>query len=92
MSLHEYLTSRAIYRDSPPFYSLIMAAMRAADTDNLTKLKAAWPDVWVELQARYNAPLGLLESDNADPEAVARCTVDASGKVTREDEGEDDDG
>ena len=29
-----------------PIYSIIQAAMREADSDNIEKLKAAWPDVW----------------------------------------------
>ncbi len=49
--------------DDPPFYALIMAAMTKADTDNLLKLQHAFPDVWVELQARYNAVRGILASD-----------------------------
>jgi hypothetical protein len=61
MSQHDYSVSRTL--GGVPFYSLIMAAMRGADTANLAKLKAAWPDVWDELQRRYNAPGGLLEED-----------------------------
>jgi len=40
-----------------------VAAMRKADTPNTAKLKAAWPDVWAELDARYNAPGGVLPED-----------------------------
>lgn len=42
------------------FYALIMVAMKNADTPNQMKLRAAWPHVWEELEARYNAPRGLL--------------------------------
>jgi hypothetical protein len=45
------------------FYPLLMAAMRCADTDNAAQLRLAFPGVWAELQARYNAPGGVLESD-----------------------------
>jgi hypothetical protein len=90
MSLHEYLTSQAIAATDPPFYALIMAAMRAADSSNLLRLKMAWPHVWEELQARYHAPLGLIPGDNENPELVARSRVDAAGRVTI-DEGEDND-
>jgi hypothetical protein len=45
------------------FYPLLLAAMRCADTDNATQLRLAFPDVWAELQARYNAPGGVLEGD-----------------------------
>jgi hypothetical protein len=63
MSLHEYRESVDLGRRDASFYSLIMAAMRKADDNNLPKLKAAWPEVWEELQARYNAPGGVLECD-----------------------------
>jgi len=42
------------------FYALIQAAMRQADTDNLEKLKEAFPYTWTELKARFDAPGGLL--------------------------------
>jgi len=57
---HEYLESQRIAAQDYPFYALIMAAMRQADTDNVRKLQNAWPDVWNELVARYNAPGGAL--------------------------------
>jgi hypothetical protein len=60
MSLHEYLKSQDIARLDFPFYSLIMAAMRQADTINFDKLKLAFPETAKEMQARYNAPGGLL--------------------------------
>lgn len=47
----------------PPFDGLIMAAMRRADTTNIALLRAAWPDVWVELALRYESPGGLLPDD-----------------------------
>lgn len=53
-----------------PFDGLIMAAMRRADTDNLERLKLAFPDLWVEFQARYWAPGGLLPGEGI-PGAVA---------------------
>ena len=91
MSLHEYKTSQAIALLDPPFYALIMAAMRAADSINALRLQMAWPHVWEEMQARYNAPLGLIPGDNENPELVARAHVDAGGNVTIEGEDHDDD-
>jgi len=61
MSLYDYQASRQV--SGMPFYALIMAAMRRADTENLAKLQAVWPDVWAELDARYNAPGGLLAGE-----------------------------
>ncbi len=63
MSLHEYLASQQIAVEDHPFYALIMAAMRQADTDNCEKLKLAWPHVWEELEGRYHAPGGRLEGE-----------------------------
>ena len=59
MSLHDYQQSKyasAVYG----FYALLMAAMRNADSDNAQKLRDAFPETWAELQARYNAPGGVI--------------------------------
>lgn len=48
------------------FYSLIMAAMREADTDNLELLKSAFPETFIELQARINAPGGFLPGERTE--------------------------
>lgn len=70
MSLHSYHLSKKILNSDPPFYALIMAAMRKADTDNLARLKAEWPEVYAELKARYNAPMGLLPEDGPVDKAI----------------------
>ena len=67
MSLFNYAASREIAAADPPFYALIMAAMREADTVNAALLREGWPEIWEELQARYNAPGGVLPTD---PETV----------------------
>jgi len=61
MSYFDYQKSQEVA--NAPFYALIMAAMRNADTDNLEAMKAIWPNVWSELKARYNAPAGCLSYD-----------------------------
>jgi hypothetical protein len=61
MSYHEYVVSKELH--GAPFYALIMAAMRQADTFNTEKMRAAWPDVWDELYARYHAPGGVLDGE-----------------------------
>lgn len=63
MGLYEYEVGREIAAKDPPFYALIQAAMRKADTANLELLKECWPDVWLELRVRYNAPGGRLPRD-----------------------------
>lgn len=63
MSLFDYNISKRISAEDYPFYALIMAAMRQADTDNVVLLKHAWPDVWDDLYKRYHAPEGRLYGD-----------------------------
>lgn len=63
MSLYDYRISQQLDREDYPFYALIMAAMRKADTTNVELLKAAWPEVWDELFRRYHAPGGQLPED-----------------------------
>ena len=65
MSLYDYRSSAELSRLNPPFYALIMAAMRQADTSNMAKLKAAWPDVYAEMEFRYNAPGGMTPAELA---------------------------
>lgn len=58
--------SANIWRYAGPgneFYTVLITAMRLADTDNLNKLRAAFPDVYNELRARYYAPGGALTQD-----------------------------
>lgn len=61
MSRFDYQASTELV--GVPFYALIMAAMRDADTSNTAKLRAAWPETWDELYARYHAPGGLLPGE-----------------------------
>jgi hypothetical protein len=79
MSLHEYLCSQAISKGDPPFYALLMAMIRGADSDNIEKIKRAWPEKFAEMQARYHAPGGILPEDGV--ESLGDQVVDASGAV-----------
>jgi hypothetical protein len=63
MSKFDYEISKTIAANGFPFYALVMAAMRQADTGNAILLAQAFPDVDAELRARYNAPGGVLPSD-----------------------------
>jgi hypothetical protein len=63
MSRHDYEVSKVISQECAPFYSLIMAAMRQADTENLMRLRQVFPDTYAELDARYNAPGGVTSTD-----------------------------
>lgn len=63
MSLFDYEVSKVLAAADYPFYALVMAAMRQADSSNTAKLRAAFPDTWDELTARYNAPGGVLAGE-----------------------------
>ena len=63
MSLYDYTVSKTLHDQDTPFYALIMAAMRRPASQNLSLLQAVFPDTWIELQARYNAPGGAMEAD-----------------------------
>jgi len=64
VSLYDYKKSQEIAAKDYPFYALIMAAIRQADTDNLYKLREAFPHVCLEFSFRYNAPDGKLAGDH----------------------------
>ncbi|MGJ6122705.1 hypothetical protein QN239_09025 [Mycolicibacterium sp. Y3] len=66
MSLYDYRASRQIAAADPPFYALIMAAIRKADTQNAARMSMAFPEVHAEFEARYNAPAGMLPAERAD--------------------------
>lgn len=68
MSLYDYELSRQIAVRDEPFYALIMAAIRKADTGNLARLDAAFPDAVSEFRRRYDAPLGVIPEDGVTPE------------------------
>jgi hypothetical protein len=63
MSLYDYQQSQEIATRDYPFYALIMAAIRQADTENLDKLQRVFPEVVAEFRHRYHAPGGRLEGE-----------------------------
>ena len=60
MSLYDYVKSKEIAALDVPFYVIIMAAMRQADTPNMGRLQTMWSEVHEEMKKRYNAPGGAL--------------------------------
>jgi len=64
MTLHDYEASKTIEAENPPFYALIMAAMRKADSTNASKLRSLWPEVSAELQYRYWSADGLMPGED----------------------------
>jgi hypothetical protein len=65
MSRFDYEVSKVITQHDYPFYALLMAAMRQADTGNMALLEQAFPETATELRARYNAPGGVLAGEPA---------------------------
>jgi hypothetical protein len=65
MSLMDYKLSLLVSREDPPFYALLFSAMRKADSANAVRLQIAFPEVWLELKARYDAPGGCLEGEES---------------------------
>lgn len=61
---YDYEESKRIAAQDYSFHGMLMALMRKADSTNIELLKAAFPDVWAELDARYNAPGGLLPGES----------------------------
>lgn len=77
MSLYDYHYSRKLILDDPPFDSLIFAAIRKADSTNMERLKRSFPELAEEMQARYNARLGVIPSDgDIDLEVLAKQVHD----------------
>jgi hypothetical protein len=75
---HAYEESRRIHAETrgAGFYPLLMAALRAADSENLERIRAVLPDVVAELQARYDAPGGVLPAEKeAEIEGMQRPPV-----------------
>ena len=66
MSLYDYEKSKEISKDDPPFATLIMSAIRKADTINSMRLKAVFPEIYDELQERYDSPGGLLNGEKKE--------------------------
>jgi hypothetical protein len=63
LGLHSYHYSRKLLKDDPPFESLIFAAIRKSDSDNMERLQLAFPELVREMQARYNGPGGVIPED-----------------------------
>lgn len=67
--LHSYQVSQELAKTDPPFSALIFAAIRKADSQNMALLTMAFPELVEEMQARYWAPGGRLESERQDADS-----------------------
>jgi hypothetical protein len=63
MSHYDYIVSQQLSATDPPFYALIMAAMRKADSLNARTLQECFPGVHAEFVKRYHAPGGRLPEE-----------------------------
>ena len=66
MSLHDYHAGQMLECHDFPFYAIIQCAMRQADSDNLAKLRQAFPEVYEDLQRRYRTLGGVLPEDGVN--------------------------
>jgi len=64
--LHAYMVSIELRKDDPPISSLIFAAIRKADDQNLARLTLAFPALVEEFRERYNAPGGRIGTEVDD--------------------------
>jgi hypothetical protein len=92
MSRYDYAASEKLAATSPSFEALVMAALRRADSTNAATLRAAFPYLCAEAQARYDAPGGILADDpdavdelaqRIDPEAFLPPTAEDDETVDR---------
>jgi hypothetical protein len=63
MSLHEYLYSKTLDKYDPPFYGLLFAMLRKADSENVRLISRDWPEKYEEFGARYHAGYGIIPED-----------------------------
>ena len=71
LNIIDYKVSQRIGFYDAPFSALIASAMRKADSINLKKLKNAWPEIFSDLQKRYNGPGGATQEElNCNPTIV----------------------
>lgn len=63
MSLAAYRLKAPLLKVGAPFEAYLMAALQVADTENTVRLQLAFPEVAAELQARYDAPGGILPGE-----------------------------
>lgn len=61
--LHAYQESQRLAKGDPPFSAYIFAAIRKADTNNLARLEAVFPELVAEMRERYNAPGGRIDDE-----------------------------
>ncbi len=84
MSLRNYEQGKQLSRycaeNDIEFYAVLQCAMRMADSYNVERLETAFPSTWKDLQDRYNAPGGMLPTEDAALEE-SKALTDAMKKA-----------
>lgn len=62
-NMYDYQLSLEISTHGFPFYALLAALIRKADSDNLERIRRERPTFTDEFIKRYNAPGGKLEGE-----------------------------
>lgn len=60
---YEYECSKRISAEGWPFYALLCAAFSQADSDNLARLQAAFPEEFEVFKQRYHNHGGLSNAE-----------------------------
>lgn len=78
LDLYAFQVGVGLTRRTPPFASLIFAALHGADSANARVLRAAFPRICGDGQLRYDAPGGLLPGEPGydETQALRRLTMD----------------
>lgn len=63
-SVYDYQISQQLAVQDLPFYGLLFALIRRADTRNTELIRQAWPEVYDEFVTRYNSPGGWLPGEH----------------------------
>lgn len=63
ISYYDYGLSKRIASQDYPFYALLAALIRQADSDNLKRLESVFPEEVEEFRQRYNNAGGLLNAE-----------------------------
>ena len=58
-SWYDYRYSQKLSAEDPPFYGLLFALIRKADTINCARIQRMWPEEWAEFWRRYEASGGI---------------------------------
>ncbi len=62
-SYYDYEISKRISAEDYPFYALLCALFRQADSDNLARLQQVFPDELKAFRQRYNNQGGLTDDE-----------------------------